>query len=466
MHASSLENMRVLYNEFIDREYLTGRGRVVVLDIGGANVNGSYREIFTDQKISYLVADLTPTDGVDIVLHDPYRIPVPDGSFDIVISGQTFEHCEFFWLAFREMVRVVKDDGFVFLIAPSSGPIHRYPVDCYRFYPDSYAALAKYANCYLEMCWCDERGPWNDLVGVFRKHFPVPTQCDQRTTERVARSVVGRLALAAPADPADGSIPASAPEEEVTSGAEHYLAALSRIHEALHPELYLEIGVRAGDSLLLAAQAAIGVDPDMRLARSAPTTAALYHMTSDEFFRRDAAGAIDRPIDLAFIDGLHLFEYALRDFMNTERRASRCGLIVADDIFPNHAVQGSRFRRTRVWAGDVWRLLLCLSEQRPDLILLPLDCSPTGLLLIAGLDPENRTLWDRYNPVIRRYLSERHDAPPPALLSRTGALDPRDPIVFGLLDGLRELVERAGDAELIHSFCNEFRNRYRYRPEF
>jgi hypothetical protein len=151
--------------------------------------------------------------------------------------------------------------------------------------------------------------------------------------------------------------------------------------------------------------------------------------------------------------------------MNIERRASRCGLIVVDDIFPNHAVQGSRFRRTQVWAGDIWRLLLCLSEQRPDLILLPLDCSPTGLLLIAGLDPDNRTLWEGYNPLIRQYLSDCHDTPPPCLLSRTGALDPRDPIVFDLLDGLRGLGEGGGDAELVRSFCSEFRNRYRFRPE-
>jgi hypothetical protein len=269
----------------------------------------------------------------------------------------------------------------------------------------------------------------------------------------------------APADPADGSIPPGVPEEEVTSGAEHYLTTLARIHEALHPELYLEIGVRAGDSLRLAPRAAIGIDPDMRLSGPVPTTTVLYHMTSDEFFRRDAEKTIGRPIDLALIDGLHLFEYALRDFMNTERWASRCGLIAVDDIFPNHAVQGGRFRRTRVWAGDVWRLLLCLSEQRPELILLPLDCSPTGLLLIAGLDPNDHTLWERYNPVVRRYLSECHDALPPALLSRTGSLDPRDPLVFDLLDGLRRLGEGVGNVELIRSFCNEFRNRYRYRPE-
>ena len=180
---------------YVTPAFVDGRERVTVLDVGGANVNGSYHDVFVDPKFHYLAADLAPAEGVDIVLHDPYHIPVPDGAFDLVISGQTFEHCEFFWLAFQEMVRVVKDNGYVFLIAPSSGPIHRYPVDCYRFYPDSYAALAKYARCHLEACWFDERGPWNDLVGVFRKHFPVEDRGRQEGSTQRERLAQWPLAV-------------------------------------------------------------------------------------------------------------------------------------------------------------------------------------------------------------------------------------------------------------------------------
>jgi SAM-dependent methyltransferase len=464
MHASSMENMAKCYNKYIKHSFVEARDRVIVLDIGGANVNGSYRDIFVDPKIQYLAANLGPAERVDIILHDPYHIPVPDGMFDIVISGQMFEHCEFFWLAFQEMVRVLREDGFIFLIAPSSGPIHRYPVDCYRYYPDSYTALAKYAHCHLETCWLDERGPWKDLVGVFRKHFPVEAHCQQQGSDRGERSVVGALAISAPANPADGSIPPGTPEEEATSGAEHYLATLAVIHETLRPELYLEIGVREGDSLRLARRSAIGVDPYIRLAEQ-ETRAALYHVTSDEFFECDAERAISWPVNLAFIDGLHLFEYALRDFMNIERRASRSGLIVIDDIFPNHTAQGSRFRRTRSWTGDVWRLLLCLVEQRPDLILMPLDCEPTGLLLVSGLDPANRVLWDQYNPIIRRYLAEFQNVPPD-LFSRVGAVDPRDPLVCELLDGLSRLTEEKADAGAVRSFCYTFRRRFGYQPKY
>ncbi len=64
-------------------------------------------------------------------------------------------------------MRVLRPDGLIFLIAPSAGPIHRYPVDCYRFYPDAFSALAKHAGGVLVESWLDERGPWRDLVGVF-----------------------------------------------------------------------------------------------------------------------------------------------------------------------------------------------------------------------------------------------------------------------------------------------------------
>jgi hypothetical protein len=302
------------------------------------------------------------------------------------------------------------------------------------------------------------------LAAILRGDSPAPARHDQRASGPGERLVVGDLEVLAPADPVHGVVPLGSPAEEATSGTEPYLAALARTHETLCPELYLEIGVREGHSLRLARGPAIGIDPKMRLEGPEPTSADLYHVTSDEFFGCHADGAIGRPLDLAFIDGLHLFEYALRDFVNVERRASRCGLIIVDDIFPNHPVQASRFRRSRSWTGDVWRLLICLSEQRPDLVLLPLDCWPTGLLLIAGLDPTNRVLSEQYIPIARRYLSEYPDVPP-ALIHRAGALPPEDPSVHDLLDGLRRLREGGDDPQSVRSFCDGFRGRYRYPSE-
>src|SRR5262249_33431644 len=96
------------------------------------------------------------------------------GSVDLVISGQAFEHIDYFWITFLDMVRVLKPNGKIFLIAPSRGPEHQYPVDCWRFYPDGYRALARFAKIKLVKVSTDWEphadagsAPWGDTVGVF-----------------------------------------------------------------------------------------------------------------------------------------------------------------------------------------------------------------------------------------------------------------------------------------------------------
>ncbi len=56
------------------------------------------------------------------------------------------EHVEFFWITFLEVARVLREGGICCMIAPSGGPEHRYPVDCWRYYPDVFRALARWAR--------------------------------------------------------------------------------------------------------------------------------------------------------------------------------------------------------------------------------------------------------------------------------------------------------------------------------
>ena len=90
--------------------------------------------------------DLEKGPNVNIVLDNPYKIPLEENSVDVVISTSCFEHNEMFWLTFNEIQRILKSNGLFYLNAPSNGPYHAFPVDCYRFYPDSGEALAKWSN--------------------------------------------------------------------------------------------------------------------------------------------------------------------------------------------------------------------------------------------------------------------------------------------------------------------------------
>jgi SAM-dependent methyltransferase len=422
MHVTSLENMRKCIRRYGGALQPASNGPLEVVDIGASDVNGSYRALFADKKFRYRGVDLEAAPGVDIVLKNPYELPIDTGTVDLVISGQAFEHIEYFWRTFAEMVRIMRPGGLIFLIAPSAGPEHRYPVDCYRFYRDAFAALAKDNNSTMIYCWRDERGPWHDLVGVFQHSN--------------ARPVDRSDAAATAAQPAwSGSIGTA--DEEKQFGRLDYLKVLAQLHAQLRPRSYLEIGVRTGRSLRLAKGPAIGVDPDPDVAGELPPNIKLVRCESDVFFEGHAKGV--RP-DFAFIDGMHLFEFALRDFMNIERIAQPHATVVIDDIFPNHPKQANRERQTRVWTGDVWKLLEILREYRKDLTIRCINTVPTGLAVITGLNPKDRTLWQQYNPIVRKFMDIGEPLEP--ILKRRGAIDPLGFDFRTMLQGLQLVGER------------------------
>jgi hypothetical protein len=64
--------------------------RLSVLDIGGRDVNGSPRHLFSEQVTDYTVLDIRPGDGVDIVADAATWDP--DGqAWDVIICAETFE---------------------------------------------------------------------------------------------------------------------------------------------------------------------------------------------------------------------------------------------------------------------------------------------------------------------------------------------------------------------------------------
>lgn len=420
--------MRLCYERYIRGAFEEARKEVIVLDLGALNVNGSYKPIFSKQGFRYIGADLVEGRGVDLLLADPYKIPLPNASVDIVLSGQMLEHCEFFWLSFVEMCRVVKPEGYIFLIAPSAGEIHRYPVDCYRFLPDSFYALAKYASCHAVAVWRDERLPWKDLVGVFRRSFPI---------HEVALNVPEDEPFHVDGTPPGNPEPDGAPSR---TGGQYYLDVLKWIHERLAPRGYLEVGVRQGHSLSLAQCQAVGIDPAPNLNHVLRTDVSVALMTSDEYFAVKPA-LPGFPVDLAFIDGMHAFEYVLRDFINIERRSNAQTLVIIDDVLPRSWKQAERVRRTSAWTGDVWKIVPCLRQFRPELTLLLIDSEPTGLLLIAGLDSNNNKLWSNYNLIVKNYVvtypKSKMTIPLPSDISPERELSPNDPRIADLLDRLK-----------------------------
>jgi hypothetical protein len=163
MHKSSYQNMQYFVQKYLDD---FKEAPLVITDIGSQDIKGTYKPLFNSPAWKYIGVDMVKGSNVDVVLKDPYNwSEFSDSSCDVVISGQTFEHIEFFWITILEIRRILRPGGLLCLVAPSGGKEHRYPVDCWRFYPDGFRALAKYAA--LEVLesfaqWDAKEHPWMD----------------------------------------------------------------------------------------------------------------------------------------------------------------------------------------------------------------------------------------------------------------------------------------------------------------
>jgi tetratricopeptide (TPR) repeat protein len=221
------------------------------------------------------------------------------------------------------------------------------------------------------------------------------------------------------------SFPKGSAEEEHIYGKGDKHQLLEIVHRELNPRLYLEIGVQTGKSLRLAIGQAIGVDPMPQITQTLDQNIRLIKATSDAFFSDFASEMLREGVDMAFIDGMHLFEYVLRDFINVEKYSKPGALIFIDDIYPGHAAQAKRERVTRAWTGDVWKILPILKKYRPDLTLLKIDIRPTGLLVVCGMDASNTVLSNNYKKIVEEYKDDT--SVPFEILSRTSAISGDDP---------------------------------------
>ncbi len=186
MHDTALQNGKRFFDTYVAE--LDG----TILDIGAVNVNGTLKQ-FCPSRTKYIGADVVSGKDVDVVLDDPYKLPFADESVDVAVSSSCFEHSEMFWLLYLEIMRVLRPAGVFYLNAPSNGTYHRYPVDCWRFYPDCGTALVRWGSvnglngAVLESYVCNQyMEGWNDFVCVFVK--------DARCAEEHPRRILDSFA--------------------------------------------------------------------------------------------------------------------------------------------------------------------------------------------------------------------------------------------------------------------------------
>ncbi|WP_367319067.1 class I SAM-dependent methyltransferase [Streptomyces sp. HUAS ZL42] len=221
---------------------------------------------------------------------------------------------------------------------------------------------------------------------------------------------------------------------------------LRELHKVSANRNYLEIGVNDGRSLRLSRVPSIAIDPAFKVTSEIRCDVHLVRATSDDFFARanplmhlkggrhplrnlrrgrHPLGHWRRPtLDLSFIDGMHLFEYALRDFINVEKHSDWTSVIVFDDMMPRNGDEAARDRHTGAWTGDVFKVREVLARYRPDLVTVLVDTQPTGQLVVFGADPRNKVLREKYEEIVAEYVVPDPQKVPEAILERAGAVQP------------------------------------------
>lgn len=216
VHESSHATMRAFV-----RVHLAGaRGRPLeVLDFGSQMVDDqplSYADLFDDPAWNYRGLDIEAGKNVDVIVADAYDwSEVESDSVDLVISGQALEHVEYFWASVFEVVRVLRPGGLAAIIAPSGGFEHRYPLDCWRFYPDGFSALIRYVGGDEIDVFTDwQHGEWDDSILVMRK----PDWDDEQRLHFARRAAMQRALLSGADEPDDVGPPAPAEHSSILAG--------------------------------------------------------------------------------------------------------------------------------------------------------------------------------------------------------------------------------------------------------
>ncbi len=363
-----------------------------VLDVGSYDINGCYRPIFPAPQFFYTGLDITEGPNVDLAVQRPYAWQeIPDNAYDVVISGQTLGHMEFFWFAFAEMTRVLKPGGRLCLIVPRLQARHRHQIDCYRFDEDGLAALACYANLTplhisMNLAPIGAHNWYNEKIGdaMLIAQKPLEWQglleAREYPTNRIVASTLH-----------SGFVPKSAQPKPLPSRT-RASDRINALATAFAAESYLEIGARDAATFsnvalphkVVVHPGTLSVPPE-----TPPASVRLFSGTSDEFFASPAGGAASVPrssepsgeppaFDIIFIDGAHSFEQSFHDFEISRARAHRNTLWLIDGTVPCdpygalpdrekcHAMRKQAGSGEKEWQGDVFKTIFAIHDRYPE----------------------------------------------------------------------------------------------------
>ncbi len=135
---------------------------IKVLELGPSGSPSHYQRVVLNKDIQWHTADFASSKyiadankNLTYTLSDPYKLPIADDNYDVVLSGQVIEHVGKIWVWLNELKRIVRKGGLIITINPVSWPYHEAPIDCWRIFPDGIFALADELGLSVVECKCE-----------------------------------------------------------------------------------------------------------------------------------------------------------------------------------------------------------------------------------------------------------------------------------------------------------------------
>ena len=157
MHPNSMTIMKTFVEEHQAQD-------MTVVDIGSYDINGTYKEFFTGD---YIGVDIIAGPNVDIIMGSEEWNNL--SKIDLVISGQTLEHVADIPKLMSEIYKVLKPNGLLYIIAPSTGPRHDYPIWVGNFSIERMSEVVVAAGFEIISCTISPVEPFNDCCCLAKK---------------------------------------------------------------------------------------------------------------------------------------------------------------------------------------------------------------------------------------------------------------------------------------------------------
>jgi SAM-dependent methyltransferase len=105
-----------MFNKYARQYFQHG---MKVLEIGPDNIPSTYQHMIGDSSIIWHTLDIRTDKRLSYSGCEEYSFPIPDNTYDIVLSGQVLEHVGKIWLWIKEVARVCRREGIVITINPA-----------------------------------------------------------------------------------------------------------------------------------------------------------------------------------------------------------------------------------------------------------------------------------------------------------------------------------------------------------